>query len=117
MVPAELGDFPQVDPELVIARELDTFFRAHGVSIRKVMQFDNVETIKQAVEVGAGLSILPQPTIRREVERGTLKEIRLKAAGLERPIGIVHHHQKVFTPAILKLIEVLTGSPGGDREH
>ena len=39
------------------------------------MEFDNIETIKQAVEIGAGVSILPEPTVRKETERGTLAAI------------------------------------------
>jgi DNA-binding transcriptional LysR family regulator len=71
------------------------------------MEFDNVETIKQAVEIGAGISILPEPTVRMEVQAGTLKAVRLIAPQLRRPIGIIHRHRKVFTPAVSKFVELL----------
>ena len=40
------------------------------MNIRVVMEFDNIETIKQAVQIGAGVSILPEPTVRQSDQRG-----------------------------------------------
>ena len=47
-------DFVGFDRDLSIRKEIDRQMRQHGVSIRVVMEFDNIETIKQAVEIGAG---------------------------------------------------------------
>ena len=71
------------------------------------MEFDNIETIKQAVQIGAGVSILPEPTVRREAEAGSLAVVRLIAPELKRPIGIIHRSRKLFTPTAGKLIELL----------
>jgi DNA-binding transcriptional LysR family regulator len=112
--PSQLSgeDFVSFDRELTIARELDRFFHQKRVSIRKVMEFDNIETIKQAVELGVGLSVLPEPTIRREVQAGTLVALKMRGCDLKRPIGIIHLSQKVFTPALIKFIEILGGNLG-----
>ncbi|MBP7936255.1 MAG: LysR family transcriptional regulator [Phycisphaerae bacterium] len=109
--PSQLNgeDFVSFDRELTISRELDRYFRQNHISVRKVMVFDNVETIKQAVELGVGLSILPEPTIRHEVKVGSLVALRLAGCDLKRPIGIIHLHQKVFTPALVKFVEILGG--------
>ncbi len=109
--PSQLNgeDFVSFDRELTISRELDRYFRQNRISIRKVMVFDNVETIKQAVELGVGLSILPEPTIRREVQVGSLVALKLVGCDLKRPIGVIHLHQKVFTPALVKFVEILGG--------
>jgi DNA-binding transcriptional LysR family regulator len=108
-------DFVSFDRELAIARELERFFRKQHISVRKIMEFDNVETIKQAVEIGAGLTILPEPTIRRDVQRGTLAAIPLENCNLRRPIGIIYQHRKVFTPAITRFIELLQGKKSADQ--
>jgi len=100
-------DFIGFDRELSIHKEIERFLRQRSVSIRVVMEFDNIETIKQAVEIGAGLSILPEPTVRREVESGSLAMVRLIAPELKRPIGIIHRSRKLFTPTAGKLIELL----------
>ncbi|MCJ7826639.1 MAG: LysR family transcriptional regulator substrate-binding protein, partial [Demequinaceae bacterium] len=71
------------------------------------MEFDNIETIKQAVEIGAGVSVLPEPTVHKETQSGTLTTVRLIAPELRRPVGIIHNQRKVFTPAASKFVELL----------
>jgi DNA-binding transcriptional LysR family regulator len=100
-------DFVGFDRDLVIRREIDRHMRQRSVNIRIVMEFDNIETIKQAVQIGAGISILPEPTVREEVRHGSLVSVRLIAPELRRPIGIIHRHRKVFTPTATKFIELL----------
>ena len=100
-------DFVAFDRDLFARKEIDRYLRQRSVSIRVVMEFDNIETIKQAIEIGAGISILPEPTVRMEVQAGTLKAVRLIAPQLRRPIGIIHRHRKVFTPSASKFVDLL----------
>jgi DNA-binding transcriptional LysR family regulator len=100
-------DFIGFDRDLSIRKEVDRFLRQRSVNIHVVMEFDNIETIKQAVQIGAGVSILPEPTVRREAEAGSLAAVRLIAPELKRPIGIIHRSRKLFTPTASKLIELL----------
>lgn len=99
-------DFVAFDRDLHIRKEIDRYLRQHSVSQRVAMEFDNIETIKQAVQIGTGISILPEPTVRAEAKAGTLVSIRL-AEELCRPIGIIHRQRKVFTPTATKFIEML----------
>ena len=71
------------------------------------MEFDNIETIKQAVEVGAGISVLPERTVRLETEKGSLAAVKLIAPELKRPIGIIHRRRRVFTPTTDRCVEML----------
>ena len=64
--------FVGFDRELTIRREVDRFLREQGVTVEVVMEFDNIENIKKAVEISAGVALLPEPTLRREVQAGTL---------------------------------------------
>jgi DNA-binding transcriptional LysR family regulator len=100
-------DFVGFDRDLSIRKEVDRYLRQRSVTIRVVLEFDNIETIKQAVEIGAGVSILPEPTVLRETKAGTLVAVRLIAPELRRPIGIIHRHRKVFTPTAAKFVELL----------
>ena len=103
-------DFIAFNRELIIRKEIDRYLRQRGVSINVMMEFDNIETIKQAIEIGSGISILPSPTVRQEVERGALSEVGLIAPKLTRPVGIIHRHRKVFSPTTIRFIELLTQS-------
>jgi DNA-binding transcriptional LysR family regulator len=81
------------------------------------MEFDNIETIKQAVQIGAGISILPEPTVREEVHNGTLVTVRLVSPEMRRPIGIIHRQRKVFTPTAAKFVELLQKGQNGETEE
>jgi DNA-binding transcriptional LysR family regulator len=100
-------DFVAFDRDLSIRKEIDRHLRQRSVGIHIIMEFDNIETIKQAVQIGAGLSILPEPTVRDEVQNGTLVAVRLIAPELRRPIGIIHRLRKVFSPSTAKFVELL----------
>ena len=41
-----------------------------------VLEFDNIENIKRAVEIPSGVSILPEPSLAQEVKAGTLVAVR-----------------------------------------
>jgi len=99
--------FVAFERDLIIRKEIDRYLRQRSVSIRVVMEFDNIETIKQAVQIGAGISVLPEPTVRREAETNSLAVVRLIAPELKRPIGIIHRQRKAFSPTALKFIELL----------
>ena len=100
-------DFVGFDRDLSIRKEIDRYLRQRSVSARMVMEFDNIETIKQAVEIGAGISLLPEPTVRKESATGTLVAVRLITPELRRPLGIIHRQRKVFTPTVSKFVELL----------
>jgi DNA-binding transcriptional LysR family regulator len=105
-------DFVAFDRDLSIRKEIDRYLRQRSVAIRIVMEFDNIETIKQAVQIGAGISILPEPTVREQCQGGSLVSVRLIAPELQRPIGIIHRHRKVFTPTTAKFVELLQQANG-----
>ena len=65
------------DADLTIRREIDRVLNLHNVEVRVVMEFDNIETIKRAIEIDAGVGLLPEPTALREVEVGTLAVVPL----------------------------------------
>lgn len=93
--------------DLIIRKEIDRHLRKRDVSVRMVMEFDNIETIKQAIEIGSGISILPQPTVLRETKAGSLWAVPLADRPLRRPVGIIHRQRKIFTPTAIKFIELL----------
>ena len=102
-------DFVAFDRDLPIRRETDKTFRQHGVRVNVVTEFDNIETIKQAIEVGLGVSILPLPTVAHDASRGTLVAIPLVSPLMTRPIGIIYKRRKVFSAAATQFIQALGG--------
>jgi DNA-binding transcriptional LysR family regulator len=101
VLPNELDQqaFIAFDEEVIIRRELDRFFRESEVSVSIVMQFDNIQSIKEAVALGSGISILPEQTMQSEVEQRRLVSIPLHAPELVRPTGVIHRRKKSLTRA------------------
>ena len=97
------------DPDLVIRHEIDRALAAHGAEPVVVMEFDNVETIKRAVEIDAGVALLPEPTVGRELAAGTLCAVRLAGDDLVRPLGIIHARGKPLPPTARRFVELLRG--------
>ena len=60
------------EPDIPTRKAVDKIFREAGLEVNPVMEFDNIETVKRAVEIGAGVSIVPSATVEQEVRDGTL---------------------------------------------
>ena len=103
-------DFIAFDEEVIIRRELDRFFREHDVSVSIVMQFDNIQSIKEAVVLGSGISILPERTMQTEVEQNRLVSIPLHAPELVRPTGIIHRRKKKLTRAGRRFLSLVAAN-------
>jgi DNA-binding transcriptional LysR family regulator len=107
----ENEDYVGFTQELTIRREVDRWLRRKGVAVNVVREFDNIETIKRAIEVGSGVALLPQPTVWQETAAGTLAAIPLRPPELYRPLGIVQKRHKRLATAARKFIELLQQNP------
>jgi len=109
--PADLNgtEYVAFDEDLTIRRELDRFLRTEGVEVHIAMHFDNIQTIKEAVAFGSGVSILPARTMQAEIEQGRIVAVPLEAPGLKRPVGILHRRRKKLHPAAQAFLNLLTG--------
>jgi DNA-binding transcriptional LysR family regulator len=111
--------FVGFDAELVIRKKIDGFLREHGVEVKVVLTFDNIEAVKRAVEVGSGVAVLPLPTLEHELRAETLAAVPFSMQNFVRPLGIVYRRGRRLYPNALAFIELLRGSggppPGKDK--
>jgi DNA-binding transcriptional LysR family regulator len=103
------------DKNLVIRRQVDRYLRGHGAAVDVVLEFDNIENIKQAVALGAGVALLPEPTVRREVRARTLAALPLFGRGLTRPLGIIHRRRHKLSAAAQSFLELLRADGNGSE--
>ncbi len=96
------------DPDIPTRKAVDGILREHKIEIEPVMEFDNIETVKRAVEIDAGVAIVPRVTVSQEVKQGTLAAVNLAGGSYTRPLAILYRKNRALTPAIKKFIEVLT---------
>jgi DNA-binding transcriptional LysR family regulator len=97
-------------PELRIQKHIDRWLKQSRIAVDFVHAFDNVENIKRAVEIGSGAALLPAPTVRREVEMGSLNAVHLEGVQWSRPLGIVHRRNRTLSNPARKLVELLRES-------
>ena len=95
------------DPDIPTRKAVDMIFRDHKIEIIPVMEFDNIETVKRAVEIDHGIAIVPQATVQQEIRQGTLVAVPFKGKEFSRPLAILHRKGRVLTPAMKKFIEIL----------
>jgi len=86
---------------------IDGILARYSTVVRPVMEFDNIETVKRAVEIDAGISILPRTAIHQEVGDGTMKAIAFSNENFVRPTGVIVRKGKVFSRAGRYLVELL----------
>jgi DNA-binding transcriptional LysR family regulator len=87
------------DREAPTRKAIDRLFRERGLELNPVMEMDNVETIKRAVEMGLGVSVLPIATVSHEVSEGTLVAKPFTEGTYTRPIGILLRKGKYLSRA------------------
>jgi DNA-binding transcriptional LysR family regulator len=100
--------FVGFERDIPTRRALDRILRRHGVKVQYVMEVDNIETIKRVVEIGSGISVVPEPCIAQEIKNETLKAIQFTDEVMMRPLGIISKRGRRFSPAVHEFVEFLT---------
>ena len=95
------------EPDIPTRRAIDKILKENEVQVQHVMEFDNIETVKRAVEIDAGISIVPHGTITQEVSKQTLVEIKIDDEEFYRPLAAIHKKNKVLSPAMKQFLSVL----------
>jgi len=98
-------EFIGFDADLPISRHIARLLREAGVRVRFRMRFDNIPAVKEALQLGGAVAILPAPMLRAETADGRLRAIRLVPTP-RRPLGIVHPKRPV-TKAVRVFLDVL----------
>ncbi|MGA2540542.1 MAG: LysR family transcriptional regulator [Verrucomicrobiota bacterium] len=101
--------FISFEPDIPTRKAIDKILKDHAVTVQTVMEFDNIETVKRAVEIEAGISIVPQATVLQEVAKQTLVEVRIEGVELFRPLAALYKKNKVLSPAMKQFLHILKG--------
>jgi DNA-binding transcriptional LysR family regulator len=92
---------------LASQRAMDRIFQENSIQVKVVMEFDNIETIKRSVEIGAGVSIVPFMSVQKEVQNGTLYQVYFTDKNFYRPLGIIVRRKQSLSRAARKFIELM----------
>lgn len=106
-------DFVHFERDMPTRKIVDRMLREKGAEVKKAAEFDNIETIKRAVEVGFGVSIVPIESVRNELGGGRLAAIPLAEKEWVRPVGVIYRSDRTLTIAAAKFVQLL--KDGGEK--
>ena len=99
--------FISFEPDIPTRKAIDKILKENSIEIQTVMEFDNIETVKRAVEIDAGVAIVPQGTVLQEVAKQTLAQVALDDGEFYRPLAAIYKKNKVLSPAMKEFLGVL----------
>lgn len=99
--------FISFEPDLPTRKVIDRLLREQGVEIKQTMELDNIETVKRAVEIENGISIVPQASVADETRNGSLVAIEIESFEMWRPLGVIHRRHRVASPAQKQFVTLL----------
>jgi LysR family transcriptional regulator, transcriptional activator of the cysJI operon len=95
------------EPDIPTRKAIDRLLKENNVQVEHVMEFDNIETVKRAVEIDAGVAIVPQGTVIQEVSKQTLAQLSLEDGDFFRPLAAIYKKNKVLSPAMKQFLTIL----------
>lgn len=99
-------DFIGFDEDLPISRDIERFLKERRVQVHVTMHFDNIQSMKEALRLGHAISILPEPMLRDDEQKGLLRSVPLEEP-LYRPLGIIHRRRRSFPRAAQIFLDLL----------
>jgi DNA-binding transcriptional LysR family regulator len=96
-------------------KALEQRFRNEKVKLESTHHYDNIETVKQAVEMGVGISALPVSCVQRELAIGGLSIARLAGEPWKRPLAILRRKGYALSEPARRFVEVLRHEPVSAR--
>lgn len=86
---------------------IDRALRDASVKVVNAGEFDNVETMKRAVAIESGISIVPSHTVTQEVKTGQLAVVEIESPKLSRPLGLIYSRTRSRPAGLKELIAAL----------
>lgn len=103
----ELSRLPFVEAQDGSLRRtfVDRQFDTLGLPARRAaMELGHPEAIKTAVISGVGVAYLFRSAVRRELQAGELREIKIHGVHIAAPVWLVHRRNRTLSPAHERLI-------------
>jgi DNA-binding transcriptional LysR family regulator len=107
--------FVSFEPDIPTRKAIDKVLKDQNVHVQHAMEFDNIETVKRAVEIDAGISIVPESTVTQEVAKQTLVQVDIESGDLYRSLAAIYKKSKVLSPAMKQFISILKGENGEEK--
>lgn len=88
----------------------DMMLAQMNIQPRIVAEFDNQETMKQAVSSGMGITIMPDYAVKNEVQMKLLRALPVDGFSLKRHVKLTWNKDHLFTPTTVAFLRHLARS-------
>lgn len=99
--------FVAFSPDQPTRKALDRYFRDRDVRLAPFLEFDDVETVKKAVEVEEALSLVPRKSVAKELDARVLVGVEIRSVCIRRPLAVVSRRNATKSSAFRALVECL----------
>jgi len=88
---------------------LQHLLKKEGVKANTIMQFGSLESIKQCIKNGLGVSLLPKIAVEEEIKRGEIVSLAWNGPDIPIQAQMLFHRDKWLSPALAVLESLVVG--------
>lgn len=99
-------------PDTITRNWIDACLEPFGLKSQVRMEVSTIEVIKRLVEVGLGISLLPEMAVVEEVRQRRLGAARLRGVPMTRTMGLVYRREKYLSLALQAFLDILAAHAG-----
>ena len=88
-------------------RRVIELFARHHTPLNMPMEMPTIESIKRVVQMGMGVAIVPRMCVDWEIERGSLKEVKVKQLAIPRHLYIISRRGARLPHAASEFVRLL----------
>jgi len=86
---------------------IEAILKRNGVTVKPVMEQDNIEIMKRGIEANIGISVLPEPAVVQELAEKRLVAKPFTAQKFYRPVGIIYRKGRDFSQPVKRMLQLL----------
>jgi DNA-binding transcriptional LysR family regulator len=106
---ADLGeeDFIAHIVESPFRRRVIELFARHHTALNMPIEMPSIESIKRFVQMGMGVAIVPRMCVQWEIERGWLKEVKIRQLSIPRHVYLVSRRGARLPHSAAEFVRIL----------
>lgn len=97
--------FIMLDKGNISRKHADSFLDAHQITLHNIMEVNNMDLAIEFARAGLGIACVISDFVRKDLQSGALKELKLGHRIPRRQIGFVYPNRSAYSDAIDKLVK------------
>jgi DNA-binding transcriptional LysR family regulator len=95
---------------------IESFFELEGIAIAPMWESTGTQTLVNAAANGLGVTVLPVALIKEVRNHDDLVRLNIEGVELKRQFRIIHHKNKVLSPALERFVDLCKGYAAREQQ-